>query len=162
MDTEMKQDVQEKETDRLKFVKNPLFIAGVAAVVLSVVLAIVGTVVNPSRSAVIDKYREALQNQDVDILEECYSPDAEKSEEELALTIAAYKMLLESQDISEDAEIEILVGKPMEYTADSDNEVKYVPAIMIIREDDDIEYITYSGQPIVEVDGKEYLYTGVE
>lgn len=160
MDTEMKQDIQEKGIDGFKLVKSPLFIAGIAALVLSVVFAIVGTVVNPFCPEVIKKYGEALQEQRVKILEDCYSPDVEKSEEELAMTIATYKMLLMSQEISEDAEIEILVGKPMEY--DTDNEVKYIPTIMVIREDDDIEYITFSGHPVIEVDGKEYLYTGEE
>lgn len=162
MENEMNQPVQVKENIVLKIVKQPFFIMAVVAFVLSAVVAIVGSAVNPAKSAVIDKYAKAFQEEDVDLLSECYSSTADMEEEELALLIAAHKLVLVGKEIKGDVTVEYLYGDAKKETLEDGSEVTYIPAIKVIKSRDRVKDISLDGKAVIEVDGKEYLYTGRE
>ena len=107
MENEMNQQVPVKENVALKIFKQPFCFVGIAAFVLSIVVAIVGTVVNPAPSALINKYGKAFQEQDVDLLSECYSPTVDMEEDELALSIGVYKLFLETEEIKKSERLSI-------------------------------------------------------
>ena len=163
METEIKQEVQEgNKFDIMKLVKQPMLLAGAAAILLAIVIAIVGTVLNPSQPSVVKKYGEALQKQDVSLLSECYSASAGVSNEELSYELAEFKLLLMTKNITGKVTVEYLVGPSYPYETESEYEVTYVPAIRVIKVGNKIAYISSAGKKIINIDGKEYLYTGRE
>lgn len=160
----------------MKLVKQPFFLIGVGAIFCAIIIAVVGTVVNPSSSSLISKYEKAWNEDDEDLFEECFSPDLDNEEVDLALaSIEMMEAWLETLEIdADDVEYQILVGdavkeeidtEAVETTEEDDSDIesmKSVPTVVVIREDDEVVYVYSAEQKIVEIDGKEYIYTGLE
>ena len=162
MDNELKKNNSVNVEDVMKIVKQPLFLIGAVAIVLSIVFAIIGSAINPSKPAVISKYEKALRNQDVALLSECYSPTAGVSSEELAYEIASFKFILMNSNISGDVEVEYLVGASTTHTNEKGQEITVIPAIRVITANGKIVSMSNDSQYIIKIGGKEYLYTGKE
>ncbi len=162
MDNELKQETQVKGEDVMKIVKQPLFIAGAAAIVLSIVIAIVGSVINPAQPAVIGKYVKAMENQDAKLLSECFSPTAGVDSNQLAMALGVFKLGLESEQITGKVEMEYLVGDEIVDTLEDGREITRVPMLMVIKSNGQVKLVKFDTQSIIEIDGKEYLYTGKE
>lgn len=156
----IKQECQENNVCILKIVKQPLFLGGVVAIFCSILIAIVGTVINPSQSNVINKYAKALQNRDGNLLSECYSPQVSK--DELTWMINVYELTLNALDLTGKVQVEYLVGDEQKNTLEDGREVTYIPAIRVIKVGDKVKKISLDGKTLIDVDGKQYFYTGKE
>lgn len=155
----------------MKFVKQPFFIIGAGAMFVAIVIAILSSVLNPS-SALINKYEKAWNEEDEDLLEECFSSELDDEEIALAaLEIASMEGILALIEADEDdVEYQILLGDETEDVITSETEdgeteeiaVKRIPTIVVIREDGEVIYVYSSERVIMEVDGDECFYTGFE
>ncbi len=161
----------------MKLVKNPFFIIGVGSVLCAIIIAVVGTLMNPS-SSLINKYEKAWNEDDEDLFEECFSPDLDNDDVESALLrIEMMEAWLETLDIdADDVKYQILIGdaveiedeeatESVEESSEDDENVrpfKSIPTVVLIWEDDEVVYAYSAEQEIIEVDGKEYIYTGLE
>lgn len=160
----------------MKLVKQPFFIIGVGSVLCAIIIAVTGTFLNPS-SSLISKYEKAWNEDDEDLFEECFSPELDNDEVALALLeLAAVDEILEQLEIdADDAEYQILIGDEVEASADVKTEnvesteedkdiesTKSIPTIVVVREDGEVVYVYSAERKIIEIDGEEYLYTGLE
>ena len=158
----------------MKLVKQPFFLIGIGAIFCAIIIAVVGTIVNPS-SSLINKYEKAWNEGDEDLFEECFSPDLDSDELELVMGLETMEAFLETLEIdADDVEYQILVGDAVEEelateavdsTEEDDSDIesmKSVPTVVVIREDGEVVYVYSAEQKIVEIDGEEYIYTGLE
>lgn len=156
----------------MKLVKSPFFLIGVGSIFCAIIIAVVGSFMNPS-SSLINKYEKALNQDDDDLLEECYSEDVDSDVIDTAF--ASLKLTLELLELDEDeVDYQILIGKAVEEdleaeavdSTEEDNDdiesLKSIPAVFVIKEGDDVEYIYSAEYKIAIIDGKEYIYTGLE
>ena len=156
----------------MKFVKQPFFIIGAGAMFAAIVIAVLSSVLNPS-SALINKYEKAWNEEDDDMLEECYSPDLDNEEIALAAYEISYmeEILEMLEEDADEVEYQILLGDETEDVITIENEdgeeeeiaVRRIPTIVVIHEEDgDVIYAYSSERIIMEVDGDECFYTGLE
>ena len=158
----------------MKLVKQPFFLIGIGAIFCAIIIAVVGTIVNPS-SSLINKYEKAWNEGDEDLFEECFSPDLDSDELELVMGLETMEAFLETLEIdADDVEYQILVGDAVEEELDTEavdsteeddsdiESMKSVPTVVVIREDGEVVYVYSAEQKIVEIDGEEYIYTGLE
>ena len=145
----------------MKLVKQPVFLAGIGAIVLAIVLAIVGTVVNPS-SAVVDKFEKAMNKKDAKMLQKCFSPTLSQEALEYATLFTSLESFTAGLTTDGEIEYEMLVGEAEELDLESEHTVKQIPCVMVFKSNGKVIYMNESTQKIVEIDGKEYLYTGQE
>lgn len=161
----------------MKLVKQPFFLIGMGAIVCAIAIALVGTLMNPSNS-LVNKFEKAWNEDDEDLLEECFSPELDEEEIGFAsmefLSVETMLALLEADE--DEIEYQILVGEEEEVTVEKENvesteedgeskeelTIKVVPTIVVIREDGDVIYVYSSERQIIEIDGEEYFYTGYE
>lgn len=164
----------------MKLVKQPLFFVGIGAFVCAIAVAVVSMVMNPS-SSLINKYEKAWNEDDEDLLEECFSSDL--TNEELgyamldAVTIEYVLAFLEVD--ADEVEYQYLIGKETETTIEHGKKgsaeegedaveevntlvVKVIPTVLLIKEDGEVIYTLAFGKRIIEIDGEEYFYTGYE
>jgi len=158
----------------MKLVKQPFFLIGVGAVFCAIVIAIVGTVMKPS-SSLIRKYEKAWNEEDDDLFEECFSPELDNDQIDLLmLELTTMESLFELLEIdADDVEYQILVGKEVEVEKETEavestedeeeiETVKSIPAVVVVKEDGEVVYVYSEEFETAEIDGKEYLYTGLE
>lgn len=145
----------------MKIVKQPMFLAGIGAIVLAIAIAIVATVVNPS-SAVISKFEKAINKSDAKLLRECISPTLSEEEHLYASAITSMKSLVASLDVTGEIEYQFLVGEEVGVESEDDKDVKTVSGVMVIKSNDKVIFIDENHMQVITIDGKEYLYTGLE
>ena len=137
----------------MKVVKNPLFLIGVGSLLCAIILAIVSTVVNPS-SALLKKVEKAMNKQDSKLLAECLQDDSVSK-----WNLESMTALLALARIQGEYEFEVLVADAEE---GEEEDTKDIPTVVVIKSGDKVYRISAEEETTIEIDGKEYIYTGLE
>ncbi len=137
----------------MKVVKNPLFLIGVGSLLCAIILAIVSTVVNPS-SALLKKVEKAMNKQDSKLLAECLQDDSVSK-----WNLESMTALLALAGIQGEYEFEVLVADAEE---GEEEDTKDIPTVVVIKSGDKVYRISAEEETTIEIDGKEYIYTGLE